>query len=159
MGTEHEANTIEPVTPQAIAAIFDAEKLDYRIDPAGDEAAGDLVRSGFINAAIVLGVDGSNLVFEALWRGSPPTSLASDVLFAVNEYNQLQFAPTLRMFETEGQTIAVSAIRSLEVSEGASFNQLGAFIVHSIEATMHAFAFLEASLPTLVIWKDPHDEH
>lgn len=140
------------MTASAVAAIFEEERLEYRIE-------GDAVRSGFVNTALVVAIDGPTLVFEAMWRGAAPKELASHLLLAVNEHNQTHFAPTLRMFESEGDALAVSAIRTLRVADGASFNQLGAFIVSSIEATLEAFGFLEASFPTLVTWEDPHHEH
>ena len=87
---EHpERNVPEPVTTEAIAAIFEEENLEYRVE---DQA----VRSGFINAAIVIALDGDHLIFEALWRGEFPRDSASQVLFACNEHNQTHFAPTLR---------------------------------------------------------------
>ncbi|AQQ15336.1 hypothetical protein CGLAU_06870 [Corynebacterium glaucum] len=153
MSTEQEApNVVEPVTAESVAAIFTEENLEHRIE-------GDVVRSGFVNAAIVVAVDGSTLVFETLWRGMAPKELANHLLLAVNEHNQTRFAPTLRMLEGQGEQLAVSAIRSFDIAHGASFNQLGAFIVNSIEATLQAFNFLENSFPTLVTWKDPHSEH
>ena len=92
-------------------------------------------------------------------RGDVPADMASHLLFAVNEHNQTNFTPTLRMFESEEATLAVSAIRTLDVANGASFNQLGAFIVNAIGATLRAFEYLEATFPTLVTWEDPHDDH
>ena len=150
--TNDDRNRVEPVTAQSVAAIFSEENLEHRVE-------GDVVRSGFINAAIVVAIDGSTLLFETLWRGMAPKELANHVLLAVNEHNQTHFAPTLRMLEGEGERLAVSAIRTLDIEHGASFNQLGAFIVSSIEATLQAFNFLESSFPTLVTWKDPHNEH
>ena len=143
---------IEPVTTEAVAAIFKEEDLEHRVEE-------QLVRSGFVNTALVVAIDGPTLVFEAIWRGAVPADMASHLLFAVNEHNQTHFAPTLRMFESEDGTLAASGIRTLNIAEGASFNQLGAFIVNSIDATLQAFDFLETSFPTLVTWEDPHDEH
>ncbi|WP_234948996.1 MULTISPECIES: YbjN domain-containing protein [Corynebacterium] len=143
---------IEPVTAEAVAAIFKEEDLEHRVEE-------QLVRSGFVNTALVVAIDGPILVFEAIWRGTVPADMASHLLFAVNEHNQTHFAPTLRMFESEDGTLAASGIRTLNIAEGASFNQLGAFIVNSIDATLQAFDFLETSFPTLVTWEDPHDDH
>lgn len=147
-------DSVAPVTPERIAEIFTEEQLEYSL-----EADTGLVRSGFVNAAIVVLTDGPRLVFEAIWRGDVPAEMASHLLFAVNEHNQTNFTPTLRMFESEGGALAVSAIRTLDVANGASFNQLGAFIVNAIGATLRAFEYLEATFPTLVTWEDPHDEH
>lgn len=146
---EHpERNVPEPVTTEAIAAIFEEENLEYRVE---DQA----VRSGFINAAIVIALDGDHLIFEALWRGEFPRDSASQVLFACNEHNQTHFAPTLRFFERGEDNLAVNAIRSMNIADGASFNQLGSFIVTSIDATLQAFDYLKTTFPTVVNWEDP----
>ncbi|MCP1387147.1 YbjN domain-containing protein [Corynebacterium sp. TA-R-1] len=145
-------DSVVPVTAEAVAAIFKEEDLQHRVD-------GQMVRSGFVNTALVVAIDGPTLVFEAVWRGAFPQEMASHLLFAVNEHNQTHFAPTLRMFESEDGTLAASAIRTMNIAEGASFNQLGAFIVNSIDATLQTFDFLETSFPTLVTWEDPHDDH
>ncbi|MBF4546629.1 YbjN domain-containing protein [Corynebacterium afermentans subsp. lipophilum] len=138
----------EKVTPESIAAIFEEENLEYRIED-------QVVRSGFVNAAIVVAIDGDHLVFEALWRGEFPREMAPKVLYACNEHNQTHFAPTLRFFERGEDRLAISAIRSMRVAEGASFNQLGAFIVSSIDATLQAFDFLKNTFPTVVTWEEP----
>ena len=114
-----------------------------------------MVRSGFINAAIVVAIDGDHLVFEALWRGEFPREMAPKVLYACNEHNQTHFAPTLRFFERGEDQLAISAIRSMRIAESASFNQLGAFIVSSIDATLQAFDFLKNTFPTVVTWEEP----
>ena len=58
--SEHpERNVTEKVTPEAVAAIFEEENLEYRIE---DQA----VRSGFINAAIVVAIDGDHLVLSLI---------------------------------------------------------------------------------------------
>ena len=147
--SEHpERNVTEPVTPEAVAAIFEEENLEHRVE---DNA----VRSGFVNAAIVVAIDGEHLVFEALWRGEFPRDLAPKVLYACNEHNQTHFAPTLRFFERGEDTLAVSAIRTMRIGNGASFNQLGAFIASSIDATLQAFDYLAATFPTVVTWEEP----
>lgn len=141
-----ERNEVAAVTKESVAAIFDEENLEYRIED-------EIVRSGFVNAAIVVAFDDNHLIFEALWRGEMPRDMAAEVLFAVNEHNQTHFAPTLRFFES-GDALAVSAIRTLDITHGASFNQLGAFIVSSIEATLDAFNYLAATFPASVTWEE-----
>lgn len=140
-------NTPQEVTQETVAAIFEEENLEYRIEQ-------EVVRSGFVNAAIVVAFDDNHAIFEALWRGELPKDNAAQVLFAVNEHNQTHFAPTLRFFEN-GENLAVSGIRTLDTTHGASHNQLGAFIVSSIEATLQAFDYLEKSFPTVVTWEEP----
>lgn len=148
--TPDSGNAVLDVTADAVAAIFEEENLEYRVEGEGDAR---IVRSGFINAAIVVAQDTDHLVFEALWRGQIPRDAAAQLLFTINEHNQTHFAPTLRFFEQDNH-LAVSAIRSMDITHGASFNQLGAFIVSSIEATLEAFAFLGASFPAAVTWEE-----
>ena len=147
--SEHpERNVTAEVTPEAVAAIFEEEHLEYRIEE-------QVVRSGFVNAAIVVAIDGDHLIFEALWRGEFPVDTASQVLYACNEHNQTHFAPTLRFFERGEDQLAVSAIRSMHIGDGASFNQLGSFVITSIDATLQAFDFLKTTFPTVVNWEEP----
>ncbi len=148
--TPDSGNAVLDVTADSVAAIFEEENLEHRVEGEGDAR---IVRSGFINAAIVVAQDTDHLVFEALWRGQIPRDAAAQLLFTINEHNQTHFAPTLRFFEQDNH-LAVSAIRSMDITHGASFNQLGAFIVSSIEATLEAFAFLSASFPAAVTWEE-----
>jgi len=146
------ANQLHPVTIEAVEEIFKAENLEYRVEN------GTLL-SGFVNAAIVVAIDQDHLVFESLWRGEIPKDMASHILLATNEHNQTHFAPTLRFFEQGEDHIAISAVRSMDITHGASHNQLGAFIMSSIDVVLQAFDFLATSFPTLVTWEDPHNEH
>lgn len=152
MNQPEDRNEIRSVDAGAVAEILAEEGLEHRLEERS-------VRTGFVNAAIVLAVDDDSLAFEALWRGEFPRDLAPQVVYACNEHNQSAFAPTLRYFEGDGGTLSVNASRTLDIGHGASFNQLGAFVVSSIDATLRAFDFLAATFPTLVTWEDPHNEH
>ncbi|SDL74842.1 Putative sensory transduction regulator [Corynebacterium mycetoides] len=143
---------VRPVDTNAVATILREENLEHRVED-------DVVRTGFIDAAMVFAIDDGTLVFEAVWRGEFPKETASQVLYACNEHNQSTFTPTLRFFESDDETLAVSAVRTVDITHGASFNQLGAFVVSSIDATLQAFRFLADSFPTLVTWEDTHYEH
>ncbi|AOX05531.1 hypothetical protein BJP05_04705 [Corynebacterium sp. NML98-0116] len=156
MTTQQIPDQPSPVSLADVAAIFENEDLEYRIEE-------NILRSGFVNCATVCALDDSYLIFESIWRGAVPQEMASHLLLAMNEHNQTHFAPTLRFFENEtgsdAPSLAVSAIRTTDVTNGLTPDQLGAFIVTSIESTLQAFDFLETSFPTLVNWKDPHVEH
>ena len=43
----------------------------------------------------------------------------------------------------------------MHIGDGASFNQLGSFVVTSIDATLQAFDFLKTTFPTVVNWEEP----
>lgn len=157
MTTTQQNNDLpSPVSLANVASVFENEKLEFRVEE-------DILRSGFVNCAIVCALDDDYLIVESIWRGTVPQEMASHLLLAINEHNQTHFAPTLRFFENETgddqPSLAVSAIRTIDVTNGLSSNQLGAFIVTSIESALQAFDFLETSFPTLVNWKDPHVEH
>ncbi|WKD57592.1 hypothetical protein CAPI_05205 [Corynebacterium capitovis DSM 44611] len=152
MTVDEKRDNLAPADIEAVAGILREEGLEYRLEEG-------VLRTGFVNAAIVCARDGDSLIFEAIWRGAIPRDLAATAMFACNEYNQTHFAPTLRFFERGDEHLAVSAVRALNVTHGASFNQLGSFVVSSIQATLEAFDFLAATFPTLITWEDPHDEH
>lgn len=141
---------------EAVAQILDDENLSYRSE---EHDGTDVIRTGFINAAIsFVEIDGG-LTMEAMWRGAPATEQASLVLAAVNEWNLTQFTPTLRFFEMQENTLALNGLRQIPTSAGLSHNQIGAFVMSSLEATTAAFEWLEQQFPDLVTWKDEHNEH
>lgn len=141
-----------PVDSAAIAAVFEGANLQYRIEE-------DSVRSGFNNAALICAIDDNYLIFEAIWRGTVPQDLASHLLYAVNEHNQTHFTPTLRFFETDENTLAVSAIRTLDITRDASAMQVEAFIISAIQATLEAFNYLETTFPSLKTWEEHNHAH
>ena len=109
----------------------------------------------------IAGIVGDNFAYQGdgaavvQLRGEFPVDTASQVLYACNEHNQTHFAPTLRFFERGEDTLAVSAIRTLNIAHGASFNQLGAFITSSVDMTLQAFDYLASTFPALVTWEEP----
>ncbi len=151
--TPHDIKTFSLDT---VTTILADENLDYRTE---EHAGTDVVRTGFINAAIsFVEIDGG-LTMEAMWRGAPATEQASLILAAINEWNLTQFTPTLRFFEVQENTLAINALRQIPTSAGLSHNQVGAFIMTSLETATAAFEWLEQQFPDLVTWKDDHDEH
>lgn len=156
MTAANSPHDIKAFSLDAVAGILSDEKLNYRVEQLDGT---DVIRTGFINAAIsFVEIDGG-LTMEAMWRGAPDTENASLVLAAVNEWNLTQFTPTLRFFELQENTLAINALRQITTSAGLSHNQVGAFIMSSLEATTAAFEWLEQQFPDLVTWKDDHDEH
>lgn len=147
---------VEDFNLDMVVTILQDEKLDYRIEEVSDST---VIRTGFINAAIsFINVDGT-LTIEAMWRGAPSTDKAAAVLAATNEWNLTQFAPTLRFFELDEGTLAINALRNITTSQGLSHNQVGSFVMSSIDAIVHCFEWLEEQFPELVTWKDDHHEH
>lgn len=142
-----EADVVRDVTLADIAAVLEGEGLEYRVEEP-------VVRTGFVNAAMVFTFDDGKLVFESVWRGEFAPEEVSSLLYATNEFNQTHFTPTLRFFQSEEDTLAITGIRTIDVSKGLSTNQLGAFIVTSIHSTMQAFSFLAETFPTAVTWEE-----
>lgn len=140
---EAQSDVVRDVELADIAAILEGEELEYRVEEP-------VVRTGFVNAAMVFTFDDGTLVFESVWRGEFTPEDVSSLLYATNEYNQTHFTPTLRFFQSEENTLAITGIRTLDVSKGLSTNQLGAFVVTSIHSTLQAFSFLAETFPTAV---------
>lgn len=144
---EAQSDVVRNVELADIAAILEGEELEYRVEEP-------VVRTGFVNAAMVFTFDDGTLVFESVWRGEFTPEDVSSLLYATNEYNQTHFTPTLRFFQSEENTLAITGIRTLDVSKGLSTNQLGAFVVTSIHSTLQAFSFLAETFPTAVTWEE-----
>lgn len=153
---------IAAVTPERVAEILEAENLQYRLEDVPTPDGKDtqvMVRTGFINVAISFAVDGDHLTFDSMWRGTPASPQAPKVLAAVNEWNLGQFTPTLRFFESSSGQLAVSAQRQINVTHGMSRNQIGAFVMSTLDAVNGCFQWLEKQFPALVTWEDNHSDH
>lgn len=153
-----EKNIPRPFDIEHVGQILEEEELDFRFEEAElPTGTTRLIRTGFANAAIAFTVDDGDLICEALWRGEIPREEATRTLAVCNEYNQLQFAPTLRFYESGEHHIAVNAFRTLDISQGASFNQVGAYVMSTLDAIVGAFNFLEQQFPNLVTWEENHE--
>ncbi|WJY89822.1 YbjN domain-containing protein [Corynebacterium confusum] len=155
----HPDTPVEPVTLARVAEIFDAEKLQYRMEnqPVSDEETIDILRTGFSNAAIAMQVRENTLILDSVWRGDVPASEGPKVLAQLNQWNTEHFAPTLRFFETGEGSLAVSAVRELNISQGLSRNQVGAFVMSTLDAVVQSFTWLEQQYPELVTWEEHND--
>lgn len=145
--TSADSDVVRDVTLADIATVLEGEELEYRLEEP-------VVRTGFVNAAMVFTIDDGTLVFESVWRGEFAPEDVPSLLHATNEFNQTHFTPTLRFFQSEENTLAITGVRTLDVSKGLSPNQLGAFVVTSIHSTMQAFDYLAESFPTAVTWEE-----
>lgn len=158
----HEDGPVTPVTPQRIAEILQAENLEFRLDsaPVGPDVEPlTVVRTGFDNMALSFAVTDDRLLAEGLWRASVPVADAATLLYDVNYFNQMQITPTLRFFEAAEGSLAVSGVRQIPVGTGLSRNQIGVFVLTTVEAFVRAFATLEQEHPELVTWTEAHDDH
>lgn len=160
---EKEPDTpISAVTAERVAEILDSENLKYRLEEVPAREGGEpslMVRTGFINVAISFAVDEKHLTFDSMWRGAPTTEQASEVLAAVNEWNLTQFTPTLRFFEAATGALVLSAHRQTNITHGFSRNQIGAFVMSTLDAAANCFQWVESQFPDLVTWEDNHNEH
>lgn len=155
----HPDTPVEPVTLARVGEIFDAEKLQYRMEnqPVSDEETIDILRTGFSNAAIAMQVRENTLILDSVWRGDVPAAEGPKVLTQLNQWNTEHFAPTLRFFETGEGSLAVSAVRELNISQGLSRNQIGAFVMSTLDAVVQSFTWLEQQYPELVTWEEHND--
>ena len=147
---------VEPVTLERIGEIFESENLEYRLEeqPVGEDETVRILRTGFSNVAIAMQVRDNVLVADSVWRGNVPSSEGPSLLMVLNQWNQEHFAPTLRFFESDENTLAVSGVREINVAHGLSRNQIGAFVMSTLDSMLQSFAFVEEHYPQLVTWEE-----
>lgn len=151
---------VEPVTLERIGEIFESENLEYRLEeqPVGEDETVRILRTGFSNVAIAMQVRDDVLVADSVWRGNVPSSEGPSLLMVLNQWNQQHFAPTLRFFESAENNLAVSGVREINVAHGLSRNQIGSFVMSTLDSMLQSFAFVEEHYPQLVTWEEhKHD--
>lgn len=147
---------VEPVTLERIGEIFASENLEYRLEeqPVSEEETVQILRTGFSNVAIAMQVRDDVLVADSVWRGNVPSSEGPSLLMVLNQWNQQHFAPTLRFFEAAENNLAVSGVREINIAHGLSRNQIGAFVMSTLDSILQSFAFVEEHYPQLVTWEE-----
>lgn len=147
---------VEPVTLERIGEIFESENLEYRLEeqPVGEDETVRILRTGFSNVAIAMQVRDDVLVADSVWRGNVPSSEGPSLLMVLNQWNQQHFAPTLRFFESAENSLAVSGVREINIAHGLSRNQIGAFVMSTLDSMLQSFAFVEEHYPQLVTWEE-----
>ena len=147
---------VEPVTLERIGEIFASENLEYRLEeqPVSEEETVQILRTGFSNVAIAMQVRDDVLVADSVWRGNVPSSEGPSLLMVLNKWNQQHFAPTLRFFESAENNLAVSGVREINIAHGLSRNQIGAFVMSTLDSMLQSFAFVEEHYPQLVTWEE-----
>lgn len=147
---------VEPVTLERIGEIFASENLEYRLEeqPVSEEETVQILRTGFSNVAIAMQVRDDVLVADSVWRGNVPSSEGPSLLMVLNKWNQQHFAPTLRFFEAAENNLAVSGVREINIAHGLSRNQIGAFVMSTLDSMLQSFAFVEEHYPQLVTWEE-----
>ncbi|MCZ9295110.1 YbjN domain-containing protein [Corynebacterium yonathiae] len=148
--------SVEPVTLERIGEIFSSENLEYRLEeqPVSEEETVQILRTGFSNVAIAMQVRDDVLVADSVWRGNVPSSEGPSLLMVLNQWNQQHFAPTLRFFESAENNLAVSGVREINIAHGLSRNQIGAFVMSTLDSMLQSFAFVEEHYPQLVTWEE-----
>lgn len=147
---------VETVTLERIGEIFASENLEYRLEeqPVSEEKTVQILRTGFSNVAIAMQVRDDVLVADSVWRGNVPSSEGPSLLMVLNQWNQQHFAPTLRFFEAAENNLAVSGVREINIAHGLSRNQIGAFVMSTLDSMLQSFAFVEEHYPQLVTWEE-----
>ena len=147
---------VEPVTLERIGEIFESENLEYRLEeqPVGEDETVRILRTGFSNVAIAMQVRDDVLVADSVWRGNVPSSEGPSLLMVLNQWNQQHFAPILRFFESAENNLAVSGVREINVAHGLSRNQIGSFVMSTLDSMLQSFAFVEEHYPQLVTWEE-----
>ena len=151
---------VEPVTLERIGEIFASENLEYRLEeqPVSEEETVQILRTGFSNVAIAMQVRDDVLVADSVWRGNVPSSEGPSLLMVLNQWNQQHFAPTLRFFEAAENNLAVSGVREINIAHGLSRNQIGAFVMSTLDSMLQSFAFVEEHYPQLVTWEEHYHD-
>ena len=149
-------SAVEPLSLERIGDIFKAQNLDFRFEeqPVGKGETVRILRTGFSNAAIAFQHRDNTLICDSIWRGDIPADKAPEVLATINQWNTNHFAPTLRFFEAAGKSLAISGFRELHVGAGVTRNQLGAFVMSSLNSILESFNWLEQQYPDLVTWEE-----
>lgn len=154
--SDHSAVTID-----RIAAILHDEGLEHVVEaieiPGGQEGAPahqEIARTGFVNQSIIFAVQDDYLVSTSLWRGHASTEFAARALAMSNEWNLNQILPGAHFYENAQGEIEFAARRALRCRDGLSTNQLGAFVVSTIDAFVGIWNHYEVSWPELKDWED-----
>jgi len=119
-----------------------------------EEETVQILRTGFSNVAIAMQVRDDVLVADSVWRGNVPSSEGPSLLMVLNQWNQQRFAPTLSFFEAAENNLAVSGVREINIAHGLSRNQIGAFVMSTLDSMLQSFAFVEEHYPQLVTWEE-----
>lgn len=145
---------VTEVTLERVAEILRLEGIEYEEETTGvGDTARPTVRTGFANSAIAFTLDEGKLVCDSLWRGMVALNDGAGLVATVNQWNQTQFTPVLRFFEQQSSHLVVSAYRQVGITEGLSRNQLGSFVLSSVNAVNEAYAAVEKQFPELVTWR------
>lgn len=154
-------NVLRPIDLERIAGILDAEGVEYVQETALDSAGENprpVVRTGFVECSIVFYLDGDMVKVDAQWRGRPAATAAPQALAAVNEWNLTQLIPQLYFMEVAEGIIGFACHRSLNCTGGVSHNQVGAFVMTTIQAVMRCCGYLDQQFPSAVTWNPaPND--
>lgn len=145
--TEHNRLIVTPLSLNTVEDVLAQESLEYVRD-------GEMVRTGFINNSISLAICDDYLLARSQWRANVPTDQAAQLLAHVNEWNLTTLLPTVKFYETTDHNLRVTSHRALLVSEGASFNQVGAFVVSTIDAFVDLWNHFDVAFPHLVSWEN-----
>lgn len=139
------------VTAERIGEILHGEGLEFLVEQK--EADTTVARTGFINQSIVFVPGSAGTTAQATWRGRLSAEDAARGLAMVNEWNLHQINPIAFMLESESGEIAFGARRSLHSVGEVSTNQLGAFVVSSIDSFVGLWNYFESALPESVTWE------
>lgn len=155
MNTSHNTSTAEsnrlevgPLDLDVLETIFTQENLQYVRDE-------DMLHTGFINNSISLAISDGYLLARSQWRALVPVDQAPQLLAHVNEWNLTTLLPTVKFYETPEHNLQAISHRVLRVSEGVSFNQVGAFLVSTIDAFVGVWNHFDVAFPHLVTWENP----
>ena len=140
------SNTPTPYEPQRAVAILDENGIR-------SELRGDNLLVGFTDLVVQFTVASDQLTATGVWRGTLPISASAQLLSACTTFNETQVFPTMG-FERQGDTLSVFLRRGTSVTYGLSYNQLGAWLISTLEQCGNAAHWLAQIFPDSVDWDD-----
>ncbi|AKK06035.1 Putative bacterial sensory transduction regulator [Corynebacterium mustelae] len=116
---------------------------------------GNRITTSFVDHTVFFQTKDDFLALDSVWRGMVPIAKTTRLLTLCNEWNTMHDAPTLQFQELGSDSLELQCRRSLRVVDGVSVNQLGAFVLTSLDAIMACWNYVAGELPYYMNWSLP----
>ncbi|GEM_PF-2222540 len=140
------STTPTPYTPQRAIQLLSDNSIR-------SELRGDNLLVGFSDIVIQFTLASDQLTATGVWRGALPIDRSAQLLSACTTFNETQVFPTMS-FEKQGDSLSVFLRRGTDATYGLSDNQLGAWLLTTIEQCGNATQWLASIFPEAVDWNE-----
>ncbi|OFO48240.1 YbjN domain-containing protein [Corynebacterium sp. HMSC073D01] len=140
------STTPTPYTSQRAAAILQENGIR-------SESRGDNLLVGFSDIVIQFTLASDQLTATGVWRGTLPIDASAQLLSACTTFNETQLFPTMS-FEKQGERLSIFMRRGTDATYGLSHNQLGAWLLTTVEQCGSAAQWLAGIFPEAVNWNE-----